>query len=63
MLWVRLGELVGPDGMQRRAKWQHHRHHGASVRHCKIDPLMAAFNAVAWMSANPAMSQPSIFVI
>jgi phage terminase large subunit-like protein len=29
----------------------------------KIDPLMAAFNAVAWMSANPATSQPSIFVI
>jgi hypothetical protein len=24
---------------------------------------MAAFNAVAWMSANPATSQPSIFVI
>jgi phage terminase large subunit-like protein len=23
----------------------------------------AAFNAVAWMSANPASSQPSIFVI
>jgi phage terminase large subunit-like protein len=29
----------------------------------KIDPLMAAFNAVACMSANPASSQPSIFVI
>ena len=29
----------------------------------KIDPLMAALNAVAWMSANPASSQPSIFVI
>jgi len=29
----------------------------------KIDPLMAAFNAVAWVSANPASSQPSIFVI
>jgi phage terminase large subunit-like protein len=29
----------------------------------KIDPLMAAFSAVAWMSANPATSQPSIFVI
>jgi phage terminase large subunit-like protein len=29
----------------------------------KIDPLMAAFNAVAWISANPASSQPSIFVI
>jgi phage terminase large subunit-like protein len=29
----------------------------------KIDPLMAAFNAVAWMAANPASSQPSIFVI
>jgi hypothetical protein len=29
----------------------------------KIDPLMAAFNAIAWMSANPASSQPSIFVI
>jgi hypothetical protein len=24
---------------------------------------MAAFNAVAWMSANPASSQPCIFVI
>jgi phage terminase large subunit-like protein len=29
----------------------------------KIDPLIAAFNAVASMSANPASSQPSIFVI
>jgi phage terminase large subunit-like protein len=29
----------------------------------KIYPLMAAFNAVARMSANPASSQPSIFVI
>lgn len=29
----------------------------------KIDPRMAAFNAVAWMSANPATSQPIIFVI
>ena len=29
----------------------------------KIDPLMAALNAVAWMSAKPASSQPSIFVI
>ena len=29
----------------------------------KIDPLMAAFNAVAWRSANPASSLPSIFVI
>jgi len=29
----------------------------------KIDPLMAAFNAIAWMAANPASAQPSIFVI
>jgi phage terminase large subunit-like protein len=29
----------------------------------KIDPLTAAFNAVAWMAASPASSQPSIFVI
>jgi phage terminase large subunit-like protein len=29
----------------------------------EIDPLMAAFNAVAWMSSNPASSQPSIFAI
>ena len=29
----------------------------------KIDPLLAAFNAVGWMSAKPASSQPSIFVI
>jgi phage terminase large subunit-like protein len=29
----------------------------------KIDPLMAAFNAVAWMSADRASPQPSIFVI
>ena len=27
----------------------------------KIDPLMAAFNAVAWMASNPASTQPSIF--
>jgi phage terminase large subunit-like protein len=26
----------------------------------KIDPLMAAFNAVAWVSANAASSQRSI---
>jgi len=29
----------------------------------RIDSLMAAFNAVAWMSANPASSQPRIFLI
>jgi len=29
----------------------------------KIDPLMAAFNAIAWMAANRATAQPSIFVI
>ena len=29
----------------------------------KIDPLLAAFNAIAWMLANPASSQPSIIVI
>ena len=29
----------------------------------KIDPLIATFNAIAWMAANPATSQPSIFVI
>jgi len=29
----------------------------------KIDPLMAAFNAIAWMAANPAPTQPGIFWI
>jgi phage terminase large subunit-like protein len=29
----------------------------------KIDPLMAAFNAIAWMASNPASTQPSIFWI
>jgi phage terminase large subunit-like protein len=29
----------------------------------KIDPLMAAFNAIAWMAPNPASMQPSIFWI
>jgi phage terminase large subunit-like protein len=29
----------------------------------KIDPLMAAFNAIAFMATNPASSQPSIFWI
>jgi hypothetical protein len=47
----------------RQAERQRYHHHEASVRHSEIDPLMAAFNAIAWMAANPASSQPSIFVI
>lgn len=27
----------------------------------KIDPLMAAFNAIAWMASNAVPTQPSIF--
>lgn len=29
----------------------------------KVDPLMAALNAIAWIAADPESSQPSIFVI
>jgi hypothetical protein len=29
----------------------------------KVRALMAAFNAIAWMAANPTAAHPSIFVI
>jgi Dimerisation domain len=35
----------------------------ASQAHPDINPLMAAFNAIALMSTNPWSSRPSIFVI
>jgi phage terminase large subunit-like protein len=60
---ARRTEADGLGGGQRprRAKGQCHHHQASGT--AKIDPLMAAFNAIAWMAANPASSQPSIFVI
>jgi len=38
-------------------------HHQVGIRATKIDPLMAAFNAIALMSTNHWSTRPSIFVI
>ena len=45
-------------GNARGATRQCDRHYKASIRDGKIDPLMAALNAVAWMSSIPASSLP-----
>jgi len=37
--------------------------HEPTLKATKIDPPMAAFNAIALMSTNPWWSRPSIFVI
>ena len=29
----------------------------------KIEPLVAAFNAVAWIASNPASTQPSVLAL
>ena len=46
-------DVLGRSQCARRAKKQRHHHHQAGSRSAKIDPLMAAFNAIALMSTNP----------
>ena len=51
------GTDIQGDGVNIAARLQTEQASGTA----KIDPLMAAFNAIAWMASNPASTQPSIF--
>ena len=55
--------MPGGDDISPPDEGQRHHHHEAGFREREIDPLKAAFNAIALMSTNPLSARLGLFII